>query len=142
MRKVIKGRLYDTDTAAHVAEWQEGYCGDLAYCHETLYRKRTGEYFVHGEGGAMSRYSERCGQSEWQGGEGIRPLTYKEARVWLERHGSAEEFESEFGVPEDGMVHDLHVTISEVAWQALSRRAAMEGTTVGAIISVMAEGLC
>lgn len=141
MRKVIKGKLYDTEKAMMVAEWSDGYPSDYRYCCEELYRKRTGEYFVHGEGGAMSKYAESCGQNQWQGGEAITPLTYDAAREWLEAHGTAEEYEAEFGIPDEGGEHDLHVIISEVAWQAISRAAVVRGVTVRAIIEGCAAEL-
>jgi hypothetical protein len=141
MRKVIKGKLYDTETATMVAEFSSGYSNDFAYVSETLYRKRTGEYFVYGEGGAMSKYAKSCGQNQWMGGAAIKPVTYDEARTWLEEHGTAEEYEAEFGIPDEGAEHDLHVIISESAWQAISRRAASEGSTVRNVIEAMASNL-
>lgn len=138
MRKVIKGKLYDTDKAVMVAECSEGYPSDFSYVSETLYRKRTGEYFLHGEGGPMSRYAKSCGQNQWTGGEAIKPLGYDEAREWAEDHLEADEYEAEFGIPEEGAEHDLHVIISEAAWQALSRRAASDGVTVRAVVERLA----
>lgn len=141
MRKVIKGKLYDTEKAAMVAEWRDGYPSDFRYTCETLYRKRTGEYFLHGEGGPLSPYAESCGQNQWQGGETIRPLFYDEARDWLERHGTAEEYEAEFGIPDEDAEHDLHIIVSEIAWQAISRAAASEGVAVRAVIERLASTL-
>ena len=141
MRKVIKGKLYDTDKAVMVAECSEGYPRDFSYTHETLYRKRTGEYFLHGEGGPMSAYAQSCGQNQWMGGEVIRPFAYGEAKAWMEQCASADEYEAEFGIPDEGAEHDLHVIISEAAWQAISRRAASEGSTVRNVIEAMASNL-
>lgn len=141
MRKVIKGRLYDTDKATMVAEGTESYITEFDYVRETLYRKRTGEYFLHGFGHAGSRYAKRVGDSTWSAGEGIVPLTYDEARDWTERAGDADAYEREFGVPDEGAEHDLHAIISEVAWQQLSRAASDEGVTVRAIIERLASTL-
>ena len=63
MKKIINGRKYDTDTASMVGEWSDGYPSDFRYEAETLYRKRNGEYFILGEGNAMSRYAESRGAS-------------------------------------------------------------------------------
>ena len=141
MRKVIRGKLYDTGTAREVGEWSDGYPSDFRYVSETLYCKRTGEYFVHGEGGAMSRYAESCGQNQWQGGEAITPLTYDAAREWAEGHLDADEYEAEFGIPDEGVDHDMHVVISEAAWQAISRTAAAEGVPVREIVERLASTL-
>lgn len=141
MRKVIKGKLYDTDTARPIVTWSVGYSSDFSHISETLYRKKTGEYFLHGEGGPMSAYRESCGQSQWMGGEAIRPLTYGEAKAWTEEHADADVYEREFGIPDEDKEHDLHAIISEVAWQQLSRAASDEGVTVRTIIERLASTL-
>ena len=47
MKKIIRGRQYDTDTAQRIGSWDNGLSGtDLEYTSETLYRKRTGEFFL------------------------------------------------------------------------------------------------
>ena len=141
MRKVIKGRLYDTETARLIVNWSDGYQSDLSHISETLYRKRTGEYFIHGDGGAMSPYAVSCGQNEWRGGEAIRPLTYNEASEWMELHADADLYDAEFGVPDEGIEHDLHVIVSEAAWQAISRAAARDETSVRDIIEQLVHTL-
>lgn len=141
MRKVINGKLYDTDTARPIVNWSKGYTTDFSYVSETLYRKRTGEYFVHGKGGPMSAYRETIGQSQWSGGEAIRPLDYDAARRWMEGHAEADQYEREFGIPDEDKEHDLHVIVSETAWQAISRAAAQDGTSVRAIIERLASTL-
>jgi hypothetical protein len=141
MRKVIKGKLYDTETAQLIATWHDGYPSDFRYTREALYRKRTGEYFLHGEGGAMSPYAKSCGQNQWMGGEVIRPLAYGEARMWMEQKAEADGYESEFGLPDEDAEHDMHVIISETAWQAISRAATSEGVTVRAIVERLASTL-
>lgn len=142
MKKVIKGKLYDTEKAREVAHWSNiSNVTDFHWFCETLYRKRTGEYFVHGEGNAMSPYAESCGQSQWMGGERITPLSYEAARTWMEEHADADEYEAEFGIPDEDGEHDLHVIIGETAYQRIARAATTEGTTVRAIIERLAESL-
>ena len=101
MRKIIDGKMYNTETAAKVGEWNNGRYGDFEFVSETLYRKRTGEYFLHGEGGAMSKYAESCGQNQWQGGASIIPIGKGYAREWAERHLSVDEYIAEFGEPDE-----------------------------------------
>lgn len=141
MRKVIKGKLYDTESASEVTSYSYGYPGDFQHFTETLYRKRTGEYFLHGEGGAMSRYAQSCGQNQWSGGERIMPMSYDDAKSWTEEHADADVYEAEFGVPAEDAEHDLHVIISEAAWQALSRRAAADSIPVSKLIEQLAAEL-
>ena len=102
MKKIINGRKYDTDTATKLAEWDNGASyTDFSYCSETLYRKKTGEYFLHGEGGAYSQYASTRGDG-WAGyGETIRPLTIDEAKEWSERHMDGDSYEAEFGEVEE-----------------------------------------
>ena len=66
MKKIINGKLYDTDTAKEMGTGCAS-CSprDFHYYSETLYRKRTGEYFLYGEGGPASRYAERVDNNMW-----------------------------------------------------------------------------
>ena len=84
MKKIISNKVYDTNTAQKLGDWDNGhYTNDFAYCAETLYRKKTGEYFLHGEGHALSKYASHSGNSSgW--GEKIIPMSYTEAQTWAE----------------------------------------------------------
>ena len=101
MKKIINGKRYDTSTARLIGNAGYSYPGDFEYWSESLYIKKTGEFFLYGEGGARSKYSHRIGQNLWSGGEAIRPLTLREAREWAERYLDAEEYEQVFGVVEE-----------------------------------------
>lgn len=145
MKKVISGRLYNTEKARKVGEWSSTeYTYDVRdfhwYC-ETLYCKRNGEYFIHGEGGPMSHYAKSVGQNQWSSGEAITPVSLDKAKEWAESHLDADEYDSEFGIPEEGSEHDLHTIILEDTWQALDRAAKADGITVGAIIDRLAKEL-
>ena len=100
MRKIINGRRYDTDTARFVGYAGYSYPGDLSFWLERLYRKKTGEFFLHCVGGPMSKYARRIGPDEWSGGEEIRPLSLKEAREWGEENLDADEYKQAFGIAE------------------------------------------
>lgn len=101
MKKIINGKKYDTETATKMGEWWNGYSrNDFSFCKEELYCKRTGEFFLYGDGGALSKWSESCGNTRC-GGEGIEPLTVGEAREWAERHLDVDEYEFIFGVAEE-----------------------------------------
>jgi hypothetical protein len=98
MKKVIDKKLYDTDTADKIAEWDNGHTSkrDFHYCSEDMYRTKKGSWFLYGEGGAASKYAESCGQNETCGGAAIVPLTPDEALEWLSGHGFADEAEKYF----------------------------------------------
>ena len=104
MKKIINGKKYDTNTAKMVGETSYSNWGDFEYWYEALYRKKTGEFFLYGEGGAMSRYAQRIGQNTWGGGEQIIPLTLAEAQEWAEKYLDADEYEKIFGKIEEGKV--------------------------------------
>lgn len=97
MRKVIDGKIYDTDTADALGTWSNGLpYSDGEYAEATLYRKKNGEFFTHGEGGGLSGYAKPAVGGGTVGGEDITPLTENEARGFAE-HLSAGEYEHIFG---------------------------------------------
>ncbi len=101
MKKIIKKKLYNTETAEAVGGFSNGLSNsDFRFMEETLYKKKTGEFFLHGHGGAMSRYSEECGDG-WAGSEKIMPLSTDEAREWSEQHLDADTYMSLFGTVEE-----------------------------------------
>ena len=91
MRKIISNQVYDTETATKVADDSYSNYGDLAYWSEELYRTKRGNWFLAGEGGAMSKYARAIGQNEVGGGSAIIPLTRGKALAWLEAHTSDSE---------------------------------------------------
>lgn len=100
MKKIINGKLYDTRTARKVGGYHNGL-RDFAWCSEDLYRKRTGEFFLHGEGGARSQYAERDGDLICDGAR-ILPMTFEEARKWAEEKLDADDYAEIFGEPSEG----------------------------------------
>lgn len=140
MRKIIDGRLYDTDTARSVGEWERG--SGFGYTRETLYRKRTGEYFLHGEGGPQTQYAE------WHGsllcdGERIVPLGFEKAREWAEEHLDADAYIAAFGDPGEGGdgTEVMSVRVPSATAAAIRRAASAEGRTIGEVVSRLAEAL-
>lgn len=101
MKKIIDGKLYNTETAKKIATWSNTYGhGDFKYCEETLFKKKTGEYFLYGEGGALSKYARSCGNNSCGGNEFI-PLSENEAKEWMEIHADADDYIAEFGEVEE-----------------------------------------
>ena len=102
MKKIINGKLYDTDTAKSIGSYGNGYgIGDYHYFYEVLYRKKTGEFFLYGSGGAGTRYSVECGNRCWTGGDAIIPFTEDEAKEWAEEHLDADDYMEVFGTVEE-----------------------------------------
>lgn len=130
MKKIINGKLYNTGTAEKVGLWSNGRSTrDFRCVYETLYRKKTGEYFLHGEGGAMTTYAENVGDMRgW--GERIYPMTYDEARSWAENKLDADEYEAIFGeVAEDDSITDFNCRIPASTVEKLKRAASKAGKT-------------
>lgn len=99
MKAIINGLLYNTATAKLLGGNGYGYPGDFRYCYESLYIKKSGEYFLHGMGGALSRYGISTGTNEVSGNETIIPMTPTKARAWAEENLDANDFISAFGTP-------------------------------------------
>jgi hypothetical protein len=103
MKKIINGKLYDTDTAKEMGSWANaGGWRDFSHIEEILYRKRTGEYFLFGEGGPMTKYAVSQGQNSWSGGREIIPLSAANAREWAEEKLDADDYAAIFGMPDEG----------------------------------------
>jgi len=96
MRKVIEGKLYNTETAEMVATDSYSHYGDRGYWSQEIYRTKRGNWFLCGEGGAMSKYAQAIGQNEVGGGSAIIPLTEGEALAWLEDHTEDSEAYEEY----------------------------------------------
>lgn len=144
MKKIINGRLYDTKTAKTVGEYEYSYPTDFNYYHETLYRKRTGEYFIFGWGNAASKYAERVPGGAWKGSEEIIPLTYENARSWAETSMEVEDYEAEFGEVSEGDTDEdvkLSLRVSAKARARLERYCAKTGQTKGQVVSSLLESL-
>lgn len=101
MKKIINNKLYDTETARKIDYYQYSNASDWFYVYEALYKKRTGEYFLYGEGGAMSKYSVSCGNRQYSGSSEIIPLSKEEAKEWAVENMDADDFMEEFGEVEE-----------------------------------------
>lgn len=142
MKKYINGKKYDTETAREVGNWSNNRSTrDFSYCDETLFRKKTGEYFLYGEGGPMSKYAVSAGQNSWSGGSDIKPLTFEEARAWAEENLSGDEYEEIFGEIADDDTECLISAIVKASSRDRLRRAMEQtGKTAGQILDELIEG--
>ena len=97
MKKIINGKMYNTETAKEIDRASNNLpSSDFQYYEENLFKKKTGEFFLHGHGGPASKYREACGDM-WSGGENIIPLTVDEAKSWVEENSSTEIYIELFG---------------------------------------------
>lgn len=129
MKKVINHKVYDTETARFVGDYDNGkYTNDSTYFYEGLYQKKTGEFFLHCVGGALTEYNGSC----------IKLITYTEAQKWAEKHLDGDEYIKVFGDPEENAEKTtLNLYIRKDTSEKLKQAAAKAGKTVSEYI----EGL-
>lgn len=138
MQKIIKGRKYDTDTAQEVCGYSNGLpWGDFDWVQETLYVKRTGEYFLHGKGGARSKYAVPDGDF-MGGGSEIIPLSEADAKAFVEENGDTETYERFFGEASEGETRTT-IVLSEGAKKKLQRIALEKRVSISQVIERLIE---
>lgn len=135
MYRVINGKRYNTETAEKVAEDSYGARGDFSHWTETLYQKSTGEFFLYGEGGPMSKYSEYVEPNARGGGEKIIPLSLNEAQAWVEKHTDGNTYDEIFGTDgETGDKVSVTIRLTESAAKKIKLRAASEGKSISSTL--------
>jgi hypothetical protein len=134
MKKIIDGSLYNTETAKCIGEASYGYSGDFNRYEEELYLTKSGKYFLHGEGGPMSKYAVSSGQNSWSGGEKIIVMSRESAMKWAEQNMSADEYTQYFDVKnEDEGEESLNIVIPSALKSKLQMIKEKTGKTFGAI---------
>lgn len=107
MKKIINGKKYDTGTATIVKEKKFYNYADFYAGAETLYRKRTGEFFVFFDENIFTdilqneAYEKFDYNLAWHNGEAIMPISISVAKRWAERHMTGDEYEAVFGEVEE-----------------------------------------
>lgn len=93
MKKIINGKLYDTETATFIEEnwWMDTSVNNRQ--EEDFYVKKTGEFFRHD--------TKRTTWGSIYNYEKIIPLTLDEAKKQLEQILSVEEYQEVFGKVEE-----------------------------------------
>lgn len=113
MRKIIRGRVYDTDTASLVG-------GGLAGLE--LYRKKTGEYFMY----------------DPQAKQPIRPLDFAEARSWAQKSLDKDVYRQHFepgASSSDSGMERMAVILPTAVKQALDLKSSETGKTFAELIA-------
>ena len=136
MKKIINGKKYDTETAKEVGRWynDQNY-NDFNSFSEKLYRKRTGEFFLFGEGNANTKYAENIGNNSWGSGEEIIPLSFEKAMSWAEKNLSSEEYEESFGeIKEDESKRVVGISLTVAAHEKIKRMASETGISISELL--------
>lgn len=128
MKKIISNKVYDTETAELVATYRDSSCA------ERLYRKRTGEYFIHGRGNSDSKYAVWKGNGV-SGSEQIIALTPKEAETWGRAHLNRQQYDDVFGSGSESQKQTISLSLPVGAVKALKNAAAEQGRTSSAVVA-------
>ena len=100
MKKIINGKQFNTETAKFLGCAFAGTPGTFEYYGEDLYLTKSGNYFLYGEGGALSPYATWSGDNRGPG-EKIVPMSEDGAKKWAEENLSGDEYENIFGEVEE-----------------------------------------
>ena len=139
MKKIIRGKRYDTETAKEVGYDSYGEPGSFQFWGESLYRKSTGEFFLYGYGGSMTKYARQTGENNWSGGDKIIPLSIEAAQEWAEIHMDADDYEKVFGpVPEDAK-KVVNFSLAESVIEKIKRKSAEQKVPMSEYITKLVE---
>lgn len=96
MKKVIDKKVYDTEKAKLVASYSNGLSiRDFKHVYEDLYQTKSGQFFLHVQGGPLTSYSIKEGNMT-HGVEDIILIYKDDAYEWLENHNKMVEIEEIF----------------------------------------------
>ena len=100
MKKVINGKMYDTETATLLGRVTRGEPRSWNFSEECLYRKKNGEYFFQFDGEVFSDSLAHIYPHNF-GGERIVPTAEKYAMLWAEENFDGDEYVEYFGEVEE-----------------------------------------
>lgn len=85
MKKLIDGKMFNTETAEKIAFWSNGLSNDAHEISETLYKTKKDNWFLRGYSGAFGPYGAKWGRN-FSAGSDLVSLTQEEAKAWLHSH--------------------------------------------------------
>lgn len=102
MKKIINGKLYNTETAKEVGTHKGAWFEEDCYFSEhSLYMKENGEWFLVGKGNSLYCYDKDSYYGELEGGYIIYPISNEEAKVWIEKYMDVDTYIKFFGEVEE-----------------------------------------
>ena len=137
MKKVISGKLYNTETAKMLGKaYSEADRSSWSFWMEELYKTKSGAYFMYGEGGPQTKYASSSGNNNWGYGEKLYPMTPESARKWAEENLTADEYSAVFGEPEEAgdTKEPLNITITVELKRRLEKMKEETGKSISQII--------
>lgn len=117
MKKIIRNKVYDTDTAQLIKQADHpNITNGEGSCKQSLYRKKTGDYFLAVSGARTDVFHNLALENNVHDCERhIYPLTYEQARSWAEEEMIADEWLEIFEPVEDDSLCALNLTLSASA---------------------------
>lgn len=97
VREILEKR-YNLETALFIGEYSpDSPKNDYHYFEESLYWQNTGEFFLAGKGGAMTRYNAILEDGSMCSGARSIPLTKRQAQNWVAEHCDKNTYITLFG---------------------------------------------
>jgi len=97
MKRIVNGKVYNTETAELVHEWWNGRStSDFRHRSKDLYRTKKGAWFILHAGGPMTDMAVSCGSNNYTGSKSIEPISEGDVLAFLETHGGEEVLEKYF----------------------------------------------
>ena len=134
LKKVLHGKVYDTEKAIPIGEFSPDIaCESPEFFSETLYKKRSGELFLFGEGNTETKYAELA-KDGWKSGSRIVPLSFSQARDWAAKY--LDELPDIFRDVEDEETREtMSISLPRSKAQKIRREAAEQGISISAVIA-------
>ena len=140
MQRRIKTQMYDTNTARLIGEYINHINDETV--HETLYKKRTGEYFLHIK-------PKKSDNNVFSIQESIQPISYAKAKEWFKKANKTDKdlatdnvYNYEFGIPAKSEEREMTtIKLSRLAKRKLERMSIKQGISQSEIIEklILAE---
>lgn len=125
MKKVINGKQLNTATAKMVGTAMIDADKDIV---ETLYRTKSGIYFIH-------NVYKKSSTGKLEVGEDLSIVPVDEAKKWAERWLTSAEYNMYFGETIPDKTITVTVNVTAKAYKTLKREKELTGDTYGEIIS-------
>jgi hypothetical protein len=136
MKKIINNKVYDTDTAKAVGTLDNGM-DDMLLEYQTLYRKRTGEFFLYKFGGAKTQYARMDGDT-WRSGEYITLIEPGKAKEWAKENLTEDEYNAVWEAPQTGKT-PIFLNLSPASATKLREISAARGQTLSATVEQLID---
>lgn len=125
MKKVINGKQLNTATAKMVGTAMIDADKDIV---ETLYRTKSGIYFIH-------NVYKKSSTGKLEVGEDLDIIPVDEAKKWAERWLTSAEYNMYFGETDSDKTITITVNVTAKAYKTLKCEKELTGDTYGEIIS-------